>query len=94
MNRPMFGRTSNSLPSSTNSWRAARRGRRKQDVDVAKERKRRFAETPPELLRLLDPGARQHRAGDQPVAHVRVEIGRPRLQAAKMQRRASTMVMR
>ncbi len=67
---------------------AARRGGRQQDVDVAKKRQRPFAVQSSELLRLLDPDARQHRAGDQPVTHSRVEVGGPRLQTAKVKRGA------
>ena len=90
---PMFGRTSISLPSRTKVfWPifGARQGvagasrmstSRKSASACSRKWRRNFCAC-------CDPGAGQHRAGDQPVAHVRVEVGRAGLQAAKMKRRA------
>ena len=93
MNRPIFGLTSISSPVEhesllTDQRRAARRRGGEQDVDVAKHFERARAEPAAKFLRLDHPGSRQHRAGDQPVAHVGIEIAGPLAQTIGMQRRA------
>ncbi len=69
-------------------WRAAGSRGREQDVHVPEQFQRLRPEQPAEFLRLGYPGARQHGAGDQAVAHVRVEVLGAGLQPLQMQRRA------
>ena len=93
VNRPRFGRTSISRPSSTKVFwpisgarqgvaGASRMSTSRNSLDDA------LAKPAAQFLRLDDPGARQHRAGDQPIAHVRIEIARPLAQPVDVQRRA------
>ena len=74
--------------SSDRSGRTAGSGRREQDIDVAKKRERLGAKPAPEFLRLRDPGAGKHGAGDQPVSDVGIEIAGARTQPFEMKRRA------
>ena len=53
-----------------------------------KKRERFRAKPAPEFLRLRDPGAGKHRAGDQPVPDVRIKILRARAQPFEMKRGA------
>ena len=74
--------------------RAARRRRRKDDIDVSKSLCACVAQPAAEFLRLDDPGAGQHGAGEEPVAHIGIEIRRARPQPIEMQRAPSAVVMR
>ena len=83
---PIFGRTSISLPSRTKVfWPSfgARHGvaGASRMSTSRKSAKRLLAKPPAELLRLHDPGAGQHGAGDEPVANFRIEVRRAGLQA-------------
>ena len=91
--RPIFGRTSISLPSRTKVFwpiSGARHGvaGASRTSTSRKSASASFAKPAAEFLRLRDPGARKHRAGDQPVSNVGIEIARARAQPLEMQRRA------
>ena len=64
--------------------RLTRGGRGEQHVDVAEELKRARVKGAAEFLRLGDPGPRQHRSGNQAVAHFRIEVPGPSLEALEM----------
>ena len=78
---PILARTGSSTPSSTKVFLADLRrhaGRRRRDdhIDRLEQLQHLRAIPAAEFLRPVDQGGRHHGAGDQPVAHRRIEIVR------------------
>ena len=69
-------------------WRDAGCCRREQHVDILEKCDDLVVIPAPEFLRLVHISRRYHRAGEQTIAHRRIEIVRPPPQPFQMQRRA------
>ena len=90
---PIFGRTGISMPSSTKVFwpiSGATQGVAGARMASTCSNRRSICCWIPaaEFLRLHHGGSGNQRAGDQPVAHIGIEIVRPRAQPFQMQRRA------